>query len=52
MFWISQKLFQILRLHADLYPDSPKRKQMWAFALTGFVFLFGGFVVAVILNSH
>ncbi len=52
MFWISLKMGQILRLHAQLYPDSPKRKQMWAFAFTGFAFLFGGALAFVVLNSR
>ena len=36
-------VYHILGLHAEMYPNSPKRWQMWTLALTGFAFLFGGF---------
>jgi len=46
------RLYQVLRLHSELYPDSPKRKQMWALVLLGALFLFGGFWLTAILNSR
>jgi hypothetical protein len=41
--WDRSKMYELLRLHAEMYPDSPKRWQMWTLALTGFAFGFGGF---------
>jgi hypothetical protein len=43
------KFFDVLRLHAEMFPDSPKRRQMWTLALTGFAFAFGGFFASWIL---
>jgi hypothetical protein len=42
-------MYELLRLHTQMYTDSPKRWQMWTLALTGFVFLFGGFFAASVL---
>lgn len=41
--WDRSKMYELLRIHAEMYPKSPKRWQMWTLALTGFAFLFGGF---------
>jgi hypothetical protein len=46
------RLYQVLRLHAELFPESPKRMQMWMMVAVGAVFLFGGFFVAALLNSR
>jgi hypothetical protein len=45
-FGARQKLFEVLRLYAELYPESPKRWQTWILALFGFALLFGGFVAS------
>jgi hypothetical protein len=37
------KMYEVLRLHAEMYPESPKRWQMWTLAALAAVFLFGGF---------
>jgi hypothetical protein len=42
-FGASWKMDEVLRLHAEMYPESPKRRQMWTLAVLGAVFLFGGF---------
>jgi hypothetical protein len=39
--WDRSRMYELLRLHAEMYPESPKRWQMWTLALTGFAFLFG-----------
>jgi len=44
-----RNLYEIQKLHATMYPDSPKRWQMWTLAITGFLFAFGGFVAASVL---
>ena len=36
----------VLRLHAEMYPESPKRWQMWTLMLSACVFGFGGFVTS------
>jgi hypothetical protein len=46
------KLYHVLRVHAELYPHSPKRRQMWALVAMGAVFLFGGFLLTAMLNSR
>jgi hypothetical protein len=33
-------------------PIAPTRRQMWALAIMGAMFLFGGFFVTATLNSH
>ena len=43
------KLNVILRLHAEMYPNSPKRWQMWILVLLGFAFGFGGFIASWVL---
>ena len=40
------KLNVVLRLHAEMFPDSPKRRQMWILVLFGFAFGFGGFIAS------
>jgi hypothetical protein len=45
------RLYQVLRLHAELYPNSPKRRQMWVLITLGAAFLFGGSFVTAMLNS-
>ncbi len=44
--WDRSKMFEILGRHSEMYPDSPKRWQMWTLFLSGAVFLFGGFVAS------
>ncbi len=44
--WDRSKLFEILRLHAEMYPASPKRWQMWTLFLSGAIFGFGGFIAS------
>jgi hypothetical protein len=39
---------QILISHADSYPDSPKRREMWAFALMAFLFINAGLAVLIL----
>jgi hypothetical protein len=43
------KMYEVLRLHAEMYPESPKRWQMWTMALSGFALMFGGFFASWIL---
>lgn len=45
--WDRSKMYEVLRLHAQMYPGSPKRWQMWTLAVTGFAFLFGGFFASL-----
>jgi hypothetical protein len=47
--WDRSKMFELLRLHAEMHPESPKRWQMCTLALTGFAFGFGGFIASWIL---
>jgi hypothetical protein len=47
--WMRHKMYEVLRLHAEMFPASPKRWQMWTLALCGFAFLFGGFFAASFL---
>ena len=49
---IRWKMYKVLRLHAEMYPKSPRRWQMWALPLTGFALMFGGFIASAILNSR
>jgi hypothetical protein len=48
-FWDRWKMYEILNLHAQMYPDSPKRWQMWTLALSGFAIGFGGFFASWML---
>jgi hypothetical protein len=48
-FGAREKFFEVLRLHAEMFPDSPKRWQMWTLMLSGFAFGFGGFYASWIL---
>ena len=36
----------VLRLHAEMYPTSPKRWQFWTLFFFGAVFGFGGFIAS------
>ncbi len=47
--WDRWRMYELLRLHTQMYPDSHKRWQMWTLALTGFVFLFAGFFAVSVL---
>jgi hypothetical protein len=51
MFGLTSRshMWEILSLHAEMYPESSKRRQMWVLVLLGFVFLFGGFVASFTL---
>jgi hypothetical protein len=42
-------MYEVLRMHAEMYPESPKRWQMWTIALTGFALMFGGFFASTVL---
>lgn len=42
--WGRDNSFPPFRLHGEMFPASPKRKQMWALVLVGAALLFGGFV--------
>jgi hypothetical protein len=42
-------MYEVLRLHAEMYPESSKRWQMWTLALTGFALMFGGFFASWVL---
>jgi len=42
-------MWKILSLHAEMFPENPKRRQMWVLGLSGFVFGFGGFVASFTL---
>jgi hypothetical protein len=42
-------MYEILRLHAEMYPESPKRWQMWTMVLSGFALMFGGFFASGVL---
>jgi hypothetical protein len=44
--WMRHKMYEVLRLHAEMYPESPKRWQAWTLFLFGAAFLFGGFVAS------
>ena|SRR5215469_1391914 len=46
------RLYEVMRLHAELYPKSLRRKQLWALIVVGGIFLFGGFFATAVLNSH
>ncbi len=48
-FGANWKMYEVLRLHAEMYPESPKRGQMWALVVLGAVFLFGGFFASWVL---
>jgi hypothetical protein len=39
-------MYKVLSLHSEMYPDSPKRRQMWALCLLAAAFGFGGFVAS------
>ena len=43
------KLFEVVDLHGQMFPDSPKRWQMWTLAMSGFAFAFGAFFALWIL---
>ena len=42
-------MWKILSLHAEMFPENPKRRQMLVLGLSGFVFGFGGFVASFTL---
>jgi hypothetical protein len=44
------KMYEVLRLHSEMYPESPKRWQAWALFLLGAAFGFGGFVASGFLQ--
>ena len=44
--WMRHKMYEVLRLHAEMYPESPKRWHMWTLALCGFALMFGGFIAS------
>ena len=46
------KMHKVLRLHSEIYPESPRRRQMWALALTGFALMFGGFIASIFLGHR
>jgi len=48
-FGSNWRMWKILSLHAEMYAESPKRRQMWTLVLAGFVFGFGGFVASFTL---
>jgi hypothetical protein len=52
MFGLTSRwhMWKVLSLHAEMYPESPKRRQMWVLIGLGFVFLFGGFVASIALS--
>jgi hypothetical protein len=47
--WDRSKFFEILLLHAEMFPESPERWQMWTLFLMGTAFLFGGFLTSLVL---
>jgi hypothetical protein len=47
---IGWNTYKVLGLHAEMYPESKKRWQMWALVLSGFAFLFGGFFASWVLR--
>jgi hypothetical protein len=44
------KSFEVLRLHSKMYPESPKRWQMWALSLSGYAIGLGVFVALCALS--
>jgi hypothetical protein len=40
------KFFDVLGLHAQMHPESAKRRQMWVLFLFGAISLFGGFIAS------
>jgi hypothetical protein len=45
-FGANWRMYKVLRLHAEMYPESPKRWQAWTLVAFAAVFLFGGFFLA------
>jgi hypothetical protein len=43
-FGAQWRLFEVLRLHSEMYPNSPKRQQMWILTLSGYAIGFGAFI--------
>lgn len=48
--WNRWNMYKILGLHAQMYPRSPKRWQMWALSLSGFALVLGGFLASPLFN--
>jgi hypothetical protein len=48
--WIRWNMYKILGLHAEMYPKSPKRWQMWTLSLSGFALMFGGFLASPLFH--
>ena len=44
--WDRSRFFELLGLHAEMYPESPKRWQTWALFWSGAFFGFGGFIAS------
>jgi hypothetical protein len=51
-FQLRGRLYEVLRIHAALYPKSSKRTQFWTLVVMGGAFLLGGFLITMALNPH
>jgi hypothetical protein len=49
LFFQRWKIYEVLRLHAEMYPDSSKRWQAWTLVVVGAVILFAGFFASATL---
>jgi hypothetical protein len=49
--WDRAKFFDILRLHGEMYPESPKRWQMWTLFLFGAALGFAAFFALILPKS-
>jgi hypothetical protein len=41
------KMYTVLGRHAEMYPESPKRRHMWGLAISAWALMLGGFLVVV-----
>ncbi len=48
-FGANWRMYEVLSLHAEMYPESPKRLQMWTLVAFGAAFLFRGFFASWVL---
>ena len=46
-FFLGTRLFSVLSLHSEIYPDSPKRRRMWSLALSAVTLGFCGFAAMI-----
>ena len=47
--WSRSESSEVIRMHAEMYPESPLRRQMWILTISGFAVLFGGFIASAFM---